>query len=60
MPSGDDEEIVARGAPLLGFGEDLAGVRLLVGLFASARFLGELLTAAFLIAAFLAGRNGLE
>ncbi|KRQ05536.1 hypothetical protein ACNJX9_29165 [Bradyrhizobium sp. DASA03076] len=60
MPSGDDEEIVARCAPLLGFGEALPGGRLLVGLFASARFLGEVLTAAFLIAAFLAGRNVLE
>jgi hypothetical protein len=64
MPSGDDEEIVARCAPLRGFGEALPGERLLVGLLvrllASARFLGELLTVAFLIAAFLAGRNVLE
>ncbi|MBW7960865.1 hypothetical protein [Bradyrhizobium sp. BR 10261] len=60
MPSGDDEEIVARCAPLLGFGEALPGGRLLVRLFASARFPGEVLTAAFLIAAFLAGRNVLE
>jgi len=63
MPSGDDDEIVARCALLLGFGEALPGERLLVGrlarLLASARFLGELLTA-FLIAAFLAGRNVLE
>lgn len=64
MPSGDDEEIVARCALLPGFGETLVGERLLVGrfvgFFASARFLGEFLTAAFLIAAFLAGRNVLE
>ena len=55
MPSGDDDEIVARCEPLLVFGELLFGGRLLVGLFASERFLGEVLTAAF-----LAGRNFLE
>jgi len=55
MPSGDDEEIVARCKLLFCFGEALPGERLLVGLFASARFLGEVLTAAF-----LAGRNVLE
>ena len=54
MPRGDDDEIVARCEPLP-VGELLFGGRLLVGLFASERFLGEVLTAAF-----LAGRNFLE
>jgi len=59
MPSGDDDEIVARCAALPVFGEDFFGGRRLVGLLlvellASARFLDELL------AAFLADRNVLE
>jgi hypothetical protein len=60
MPSGDDDAIVARCAPLLCFGEALLGERLLVGLLvgllASARFLGERLTGELLAA----GRNVLE
>jgi hypothetical protein len=60
MPSGEDEEIAARCALLPGFGEALPGARLLAGRFASARFPGELLTAGFFNAAFLAGRNVLE
>jgi len=59
MPSGDDDEIAARCGFLLGFGEVLAGVRLLVerfaGLLASERLLGELL-----IGEFFAGRTFLE
>ena len=54
MPSGDDDEIVARCEPLLVFGEDVFGERLLVelftGLLAGERFFGEV----------LAGRNFLE
>ncbi|WP_334536149.1 hypothetical protein [Bradyrhizobium sp. AZCC 2230] len=42
MPSGDDDAIVARCAPLLVFGELLLSERLLVELLAGARFLGEL------------------
>ncbi|WP_280705457.1 hypothetical protein [Bradyrhizobium sp. BR13661] len=61
MPSGDDEEITARGLPLPGFGEDVFGERLLVGLFAGKRFLGELLTGALFLSELLAaGRNILE
>ncbi len=61
MPSGDDDEIVARCAALLVFGEDVFGDRRLVGLFAdelfaSERFFGEVLTGALLAA----GRNVLE
>ncbi|QQN66083.1 hypothetical protein JIR23_10540 [Bradyrhizobium diazoefficiens] len=55
MPSGDDDEIVARCEPLLVFGEDLAGVRLLVELLTAERFFDEVLTGAF-----LAGRTFLE
>ena len=71
MPSGDDDEIAARCAPLPGFGEDLLGKRRLVGLFAGKRFLGALLSGALLAGALLAaallaaallaaGRNFLE
>lgn len=73
MPRGDEDEIVARCAPLLDFGEALPGERLLAGrlvglfagLLASDRFFGELffgelLAGAFLTKAFLAGRNFLE
>lgn len=56
MPSGDDDAIVARCAPLLVFGELLLGERLLVELFAGERFFGELLTGEFLAA----GRSFLE
>ena len=42
MPSGDDDAIVARCAPLLVFGELLLSERLLVELLAGERFLGEL------------------
>ena len=55
MPKGEDEAIVARCAPLLGFGDALPGERLLVGLFASTRFLGELF-----LGELLAGRSFLE
>jgi len=44
MPSGDDDEIVARCEALLVFGEDLLGERLLVELLAGECFFGELLT----------------
>ena len=64
MPSGEDDEIVARCGPLLGFGEALVGARLLVELFAgrlaSERFLGELFTATFVFRELLAGRTFLE
>jgi hypothetical protein len=66
MPSGDDDEIAARCAPLLGFAEDLFGKRLVVEPFAGERFFGELLTGALLTGALLAGellaadRNFLE
>lgn len=56
MPSGDDDAIVARCAPLLVFEGFLLGERLLVGLLAGERFFGELLTGEFLAA----GRSFLE
>lgn len=55
MPSGDDDAIVARCAPLLVFEDFLLGERLLVGLLAGERFF-ELLTGEFLAA----GRSFLE
>ncbi len=55
MPSGDDDEIVARCEPLPFFGELLFGERLLVELLTGERFFGELLASAF-----LAGRTFLE
>lgn len=61
MPSGDDDAIVARRAPLLVFEEFLLGERLLVELFAGERFFGELLTGEFFFSALLAaGRSFLE
>lgn len=61
MPSGDDDAIVARCAPLLVFEEFLLGERLLVELFAGERFFGELLTGEFFFSALLAaGRSFLE
>jgi hypothetical protein len=54
MPSGDDDAIVARRAPLLVFEEFLVGERLLVELFAGERFFGELLTGEFFFSALLA------
>jgi len=41
MPSGDDDEIVARCEPLLVFGELLLGERRLVELLTGERFFGE-------------------
>jgi hypothetical protein len=41
MPSGDDDEIVARCEPLLVVGELLLSERLLVEPLAGGRFLGE-------------------
>ena len=60
MPSGDDDEIVARCEPLPFFGELfvgelLFGERLLVELLTGERFFGELLASEF-----LAGRTFLE
>lgn len=59
MPSGDDDEIVARCGLLPGFGEGLAGVRLLVELFV-ARFAGERVLGELLTGEFFAGRTFLE
>ncbi|MET4387382.1 hypothetical protein ABIB73_003137 [Bradyrhizobium sp. F1.4.3] len=56
MPSGDDDEIVARREPLSCCGDALLGERLLVELFAGERFFGELLTDEFLAT----GRSFLE
>ncbi|WP_187434976.1 MULTISPECIES: hypothetical protein [Bradyrhizobium] len=65
MPSGDDDEIVARCEPLLVVGELLLSGRLLVELLAGERFLGELLTCEpffreLLFREPLAGRSFLE
>ena len=61
MPSGDDDEIAARCEALPGFGEDLFGERLLVGLLAGGRFLTELLSGELFLSELLAaGRNVLE
>ncbi len=61
MPSGDDDEIVARCAALLVFGEDFFGGRLLVELLAGERFFGEPLTGELFLRELLAaGRNVLE
>ena len=59
MPSGDDDAIVARCAPLLAFGE-LFSERLLVELLAGERFLDELFFGELLSREFLAGRSFLE
>jgi hypothetical protein len=55
MPSGDDDAIVARWAPLLVFGGLLLSKRLLVELLAGERFLGALF-----FGELLAGRSFLE
>lgn len=60
MPSGDDDAIVARCAPLLVFGELLLSERLLVELLAGERFLDELFFGELLSREFLAGRSFLE
>jgi hypothetical protein len=60
MPSGDDDAIMARCAPLLVFGELLLSERLLVGLLAGERFLGAFFFGELLLREPLAGRSFLE
>ncbi|WP_426412547.1 hypothetical protein [Bradyrhizobium ganzhouense] len=61
MPSGDDDEIVARCEPLPCFEEVLPGERLLVGLLAGGRFFTALLTGELFLSELLAaGSSFLE
>ena len=60
MPSGDDDEIVARCEPLLLFGEAFAGKLFLAELFFAEVFLAKIFFVGVCLAGVLAGRDFLE